>query len=77
MVSKVYLAVCDNCDTVSNEPGKCIECMSDMQVVTFVRQASQLTPVAVDCAYCHCSTAFVRDGVNCLNCGRVYKSHIH
>ena len=38
---------------------------------------SGLTPLAVDCAYCHCSTTIVRDGVHCVNCGRVYKSHSH
>ena len=38
---------------------------------------SRLTPRAVDCAYCHCSTAIIRDGVHCINCGRVYKSHSH
>lgn len=37
---------------------------------------SRLTPRAVDCAYCHCSTAIVRDG-KCINCGREYKSHSH
>ena len=35
------------------------------------------TQLAVDCAYCHCSTAIIRDGVHCVNCGRVYKSHSH
>jgi len=33
--------------------------------------------VQADCAYCHCSTAIVRDGVHCVNCGLVYKSHSH
>ena len=36
-----------------------------------------LTPRAVDCAYCHCTTVILSDGVHCINCGRVYKSHSH
>ena len=35
-----------------------------------------LTPRAVDCAYCHCLTAVIRNDV-CINCGRVHKSHSH
>ena len=30
-----------------------------------------------DCAYCHCSTVILSDGVHCIECGRVYKSHSH
>ena len=36
-----------------------------------------LTSLAVDCVYCHCLTVVLRDGVHCINCGRVYKSHSH
>jgi hypothetical protein len=36
-----------------------------------------LTPRAVDCAYCHCTTVILSDGVHCIECGRVYKSHSH
>lgn len=35
------------------------------------------TQRAVDCALCHCQTVIIRDGVHCINCGRVYKSHSH
>lgn len=35
------------------------------------------TPLAVDCALCHCSTVILSDGVHCIECGRVYKSHSH
>ena len=31
----------------------------------------------LDCAYCHCTTVILSDGVHCINCGRVYKSHGH
>jgi recombinational DNA repair protein RecR len=32
--------------------------------------------VQADCAYCHCSTAVIHDGV-CINCAKPYKSHSH
>ena len=34
------------------------------------------TQRAVDCAYCHCSTAVIHDDV-CINCAKPYKSHSH
>lgn len=51
--------------------------MTQDEYLDAVVRENGLTQRAVDCAYCHCTTSIVRDGVHCVNCGRVYKSHSH
>lgn len=79
---------CGNCGTFRTVGQdfiveKCSNCgddeydMLETQEVFMSDTPFFLTPLAVDCAYCHCSTAIVRDGVHCVNCGLVYKSHSH
>ena len=51
--------------------------MTQDEYLDAVVRESGLTQRAVDCAYCHCTTVILSDGVHCINCGRVYKSHSH
>lgn len=46
------------------------------RVIDLAVKTSRPTQRAVDCAYCHCSTAVIHDGI-CINCAKPYKSHSH
>jgi len=46
------------------------------RVIDLAIKTVRPTQRAVDCAYCHCSTAVIHDGV-CINCALPYKTHSH